>query len=173
MSLRSRNTRSCYKGGFAIRCSRAGILSSTSVPPEALKPIGRQFGVSHGMLNVLVAEVVLKRARVMAVICELITAGVAQHVRMDWKCQCRHLASSCEHLSHCGRSHRPAALCGKHVGTRVFALKRPQGTQLRPRSGCVVGTPFFSRFTCNSPCLRSIWPIVAPQVRRPGARADT
>jgi type I restriction enzyme M protein len=35
------------------------------------------------MLNVLVPEIVLDRARVVTIVCELVTTGVAQHVGVD------------------------------------------------------------------------------------------
>jgi hypothetical protein len=40
--------------------------SSSLIPPEVLEAVRREFGVSDGMLNVLVAEVVLGSAAVVA-----------------------------------------------------------------------------------------------------------
>src|SRR5437868_244056 len=51
--------------------------------PEAFEPFRRKLGVTHRMLDVLVSEVVLQGARVVPVIGELETTGVAQHVRVD------------------------------------------------------------------------------------------
>jgi hypothetical protein len=51
--------------------------------PEVLEPFRRELGVSDGVLNVLVPQIVLKRPRVLTIIGELKPAGVAQHVRMD------------------------------------------------------------------------------------------
>jgi len=53
-----------------------------SVLPEALEPVCRELGVSHRVLNVLVPQIVLQRARVLPVVGELEAAGVAQHVRV-------------------------------------------------------------------------------------------
>ena len=55
----------------------------SSVPPKILESVGRHFGVSDGVLDVLVAEVVLQGPRVVAIICELEPAGMAKHVGVD------------------------------------------------------------------------------------------
>jgi len=39
-------------------------ISSRDLPPEVLEPIRRQLGVSHRVLNILVAEVSLQSARI-------------------------------------------------------------------------------------------------------------
>ena len=56
---------------------------AASVPQEVLEAIGRHFGIARGVLNVLVAEVVLQCPCVVAVVGELVAAGVAQHVLMQ------------------------------------------------------------------------------------------
>jgi hypothetical protein len=43
-----------------------------SVSPEVLEPIGGKLAVAHGMLNVLVTEVMLQRARIDAVVREFV-----------------------------------------------------------------------------------------------------
>jgi hypothetical protein len=55
------------------------------VPPETLKAIRRQRRVPRRVLDIAVPQVGLQRPRIDAVICELIAAGVAQHVsvRLD------------------------------------------------------------------------------------------
>ena len=53
------------------------------LPPKVLEPVGRQFGVPDGVLNVLVPEVVRQGQRVVAIVGELEPAGVAKHVRVD------------------------------------------------------------------------------------------
>src|SRR5262249_50326888 len=54
--------------------------------PEVLEPIWCQLRVAHGVLDVLVPEVMLQRPRVVAVIGKFEPAGVAEHVRMhaEW-----------------------------------------------------------------------------------------
>jgi hypothetical protein len=51
--------------------------------PEILEPIRRHLGVTGSMHDALVAEVVLQGSGIVAVIGELIAAGMTQHVRMD------------------------------------------------------------------------------------------
>ena len=51
--------------------------------PERLEPIGCEFGVTHSVLNVLVAEVmILQGPRILAVVDQLVAARMAQHVRI-------------------------------------------------------------------------------------------
>ena len=57
----------------------------TSASPKVLESIGRHFGVSDRVLDVLVAEIVLQSPCVVAIIGELKTTGMAQHVRVDWE----------------------------------------------------------------------------------------
>ena len=54
-----------------------------SIFPEALEPIRCQLGVSHGVHDVLVAEVVLQGTRVPAVIGKLEPTRMPEHVRVD------------------------------------------------------------------------------------------
>ena len=66
-----------------MRCaSRPEVRSA---PPKVLEPVGRHFGVSDRVLDVLVPEVVLQRPRVVAIIGEFKTTGMAQHVGVDRK----------------------------------------------------------------------------------------
>ena len=51
--------------------------------PTAPEPHWRQFGIAHHVLKILMAEIGLQRTRVVPVIGELVTAGVAQHVGMS------------------------------------------------------------------------------------------
>ena len=51
-----------------------------SVTPEILEPRRRKLGVAYRVLNVLVAEVSLKRPRIMPLGCQRKAAGVPQHV---------------------------------------------------------------------------------------------
>jgi hypothetical protein len=71
---------------------------SQASPPEVPEPIGRHLGVSHRVLDVLVAEVMLQGARVVAIVCKLEAAGVAQHVRMDRKRHRGGLAEPCNEM---------------------------------------------------------------------------
>ena len=50
------------------------------VPPKVLEAVGRQFGVPDRVLNVLVPEVMLQGARVVAIVGELEPAGMPPHV---------------------------------------------------------------------------------------------
>ena len=62
---------------------RESSAPSSSVPPKIFEPVGRHFGVSDGVLNVLVAEVMLQGPRVVAIIGQLEPTRMAKHVRVD------------------------------------------------------------------------------------------
>jgi hypothetical protein len=67
-----------------------------SILPEVLKPIRRQLGVSHRVLDVLVPEIVLQRAGIDALVRQLETAGVSEHVWMERLVMAPGLADSSE-----------------------------------------------------------------------------
>ena len=50
--------------------------------PKSFEPVGRKRSVARSVLDIAVAEISLQRARIDAVICQLVTAGVAQHMRV-------------------------------------------------------------------------------------------
>jgi hypothetical protein len=52
-------------------------------PPKILEPIHCHFGIADGALDVLMAEAVLQRARIVTIVRELIAAGVPKHMRVD------------------------------------------------------------------------------------------
>ena len=53
--------------------------------PEIVEAGGAQFAVAHRVLDVAVPEVRLQRAGIVAVVGELVTAGMAEHVRMGFE----------------------------------------------------------------------------------------
>src|SRR5262245_25791438 len=101
-------------GAWKRRRQDAQGLRSAS--PKVLEPVGRHFGVPDSVLNVLVPEVVLQGARVVAIIGELKTTGMAQHVWVDRE---RHLGSLADALDEAVEANRTdwhAALGNEHVG---------------------------------------------------------
>src|SRR6516225_8549429 len=57
---------SSSSNGRTFRCGAMDPAPPSSVPPKILESVGRHFGVSDGMLNVLVPEVLLQGPRVVA-----------------------------------------------------------------------------------------------------------
>jgi hypothetical protein len=53
-----------------------------SISKEVLEPLRHQGGIARRVLDVAVSEIGLDRARVVAIVGELVAAGVAQHVGM-------------------------------------------------------------------------------------------
>ena len=63
--------------------SRTTAKSGLSPTPEVLELGRRQFGISHGVLNGLVAEIILNPPRIVACIGQGVAAGMPQHMNVD------------------------------------------------------------------------------------------
>src|SRR3974390_3282428 len=80
---------------LGLRRSRQRRLSlfvpsaSARLPPKIFDPRRRQFGIAHGVLNILVTKVRLQRSGIMSLVGERVAAGVPEHVRMDFEPQPR------------------------------------------------------------------------------------
>lgn len=72
------------------------------LPPKILEAGGGKLGVFGGVVDALVAEVDLDGAGILAVIAQLETAAVAQHMGMDRKGQGGRLAHTGQHLAESG-----------------------------------------------------------------------
>ena len=70
-----------------MRC--ASRLEIRSAPPKVLEPVGRHFGVSDRVLDVLVPEVVLQGSRIVTIIGELKPAGMAKRTAERMPSACR------------------------------------------------------------------------------------
>jgi hypothetical protein len=95
----------CPKSGRRARKGMRTCLCSAEarlrlVPPKGFKSIRRKRGVARGVLNVSMTQVSLKRTGIVAVIRQLVAAGVAQHVSVNFNAKI-------------GRNGRPFRPCGK------------------------------------------------------------
>jgi hypothetical protein len=112
------------------RDSKGPVETGVLVLPKVLEPLRRQLGVSNGVLNVLVSQIVLKRARVLMVIGKLEPAGVAQHVRMDWEWHLGSLAEPAHHSPEPDGTHGCPAFAHEQVAPRFLlslqSTKRPK-----------------------------------------------
>src|SRR5262249_46671461 len=94
----------------------------SSVPPKLLESVRRHFGVSDGVLDVLVAKVVLQGPRVVAIIGQLEPAGMAKHVRVDGECHLGGLPDTLDEAMEADGADRPTAFGNEHVSLfRVIA----------------------------------------------------
>jgi hypothetical protein len=82
--------------------------------PKILEPRRRQLGVAHRVLVVAVAQVRLKRARIVAPISKRVPASVPEHVRVALERHLGHLASPLDHSGEAGGGERRAALRREH-----------------------------------------------------------
>ena len=86
-----------------------------SVPPKVLEPVGRHLGVPDGMLDVLVPEVMLQGPRVVAVVRELETTGMTEHVGVDWEWHLGGLAEALDEPMETDGADWPPALGNEYV----------------------------------------------------------
>ena len=64
--------------GLLPPCSQA----TSSILEEAVEPVGSQFSITDCVLNILVSHVVLDGPCILPVVGQLVSATMAQHVRM-------------------------------------------------------------------------------------------
>src|SRR6516164_6206442 len=103
-----------------MRC--ASRLEIRSAPPKVLEPVGRHFGVSDRVLDVLVPEVVLQGPGVMAIVREFEPTGMAKHVRVNRERHVNGLPEALDEPVETDGTDWPAALGNEHVGVlRVIA----------------------------------------------------
>ena len=91
-----------------------------SILPEVPEAIWRQLGVTYGVLDVLMPEVVLEGARIDALIRELEPGGMAKHMRMDRERHLGSLAEATDHPAKADRAHGRAALAHEYVAARLL-----------------------------------------------------
>src|SRR5262245_24038946 len=88
-------------GIIADGAGNCGIQADRSarelVLPEPLKPIRRQSRVTDGRVDRLVPKVVLDCPGVLAIVCQLVAAGMPQHVAVNEEAEARGLASPRDH----------------------------------------------------------------------------
>ena len=97
-------------------------LTTLSIPPKVLEPVGRHFGVSDGVLNVLVPEVVLQGSRVVTIIGQLEPTRMAKHVRVDREWHVSGFPEALDEAMEADGADWPAALGHEYVGvSRVIA----------------------------------------------------
>src|SRR5262249_39357736 len=106
------------------------------IPPKTLEPRRRQLGVAHRVLDRLVAQIALDRARIDALIGQLVTTSMAQHVRVDFHVEARSLSRALHHRLKTPRRKRCPTLAHKdEVRSCRLPFQPAQGAQLTPGQG--------------------------------------
>jgi hypothetical protein len=99
------------------------VSFSASIPEKFLEPLRRQSGIAGGVLNIAVPEIGLDGARVMAIIGELVAAGVPEHVSMRIDAQISSGGCPLHHAREGGCRQWRIALRDKYEwGSRAFPL---------------------------------------------------
>lgn len=74
-----------HGGALVSSCGSFALATRGSRLPELLEPVGCQFRVSNGLLNVFVTQVALECAGIVPFVGQCIAACVAQHVRVGFE----------------------------------------------------------------------------------------
>jgi len=152
-----------------------------SILPEPIEAVGAQLGISHCVRDVAVAEVVLHRAGVDAIVGELEAAAVAQHVRMSRERKSGQFSSPADHFEEPGPRHWAAAFSVEHeAALQVLPPQLPKGSDLLASEGMgaidtVLGPPHINAAAiARQPCRgqatgRGFCSVRVPsKARRPG-----
>src|SRR5262249_8775391 len=111
-----------------VRLRAARRKSGDLILPESLKPIRRQSRVTDGRVDRLVPKVVLDRPCVLAIVCQLVAAGMPQHVTVNEEGEARGFASSRDHALIASNAQGCQALTDEHIDAcRGLTLEPPQG----------------------------------------------
>jgi len=117
-------------GGYSINAVRR-IRPHGLVSPESLEAVWCERSVASSVLNVLVSEIGLKRAGIVAVVRELIATGMAEHMGVSFDPQFRRSGCPFDHPGEARGRKRRAALRDKYERRlRALALMASQGPQL-------------------------------------------
>ena len=98
---------------------RGSYVTSVSSVPHTLEPPRRNPRVTARVLGIAVAEPILNQPEVLPAVGESVTAGVAQHVRVD-AAQTRALAGRGDHVIDRPAHHLAATLGDEQPGQLVF-----------------------------------------------------
>ena len=88
---------------FPLNFAAAAIRNLPSIAKKFLEPLRRQGGIARRILNIAMPEIGLDRARVVAVIGELVAAGMAQHVGVRLDAQIGDSGCPLDHAGEAGR----------------------------------------------------------------------
>lgn len=91
------------------------MIPAALIIPEAIEAIRRQLRVLGSMLDILVPQVMLDSAGVLAVVRQLEAGGVPQHVGMDGQAQSGRLARAGHQFPEGGISHGCLAFGDEHI----------------------------------------------------------
>ena len=118
---------------------------------EAFEPDWRQFRVTNGALDRLVAEIVLDGPRIVAVVGELVAAGVPQHVDVNREAELGPFANVLDLPIERIWREWCAAFAGEHnlVCGPWSARSLQSARNSLPRIGCVAGCH------CRRPLLQT------------------
>src|ERR1043166_887292 len=110
-------------------CSHAHYRPDENlIPPKILKPLCRQLGVFHRMLDIAMPQEELDRPRILLVVGQLIPTPMPELMRVYGESQLSARARLGNHLAYAGIGERPFALREKHIGRLACqALEFPQG----------------------------------------------
>jgi hypothetical protein len=101
-------------------CRGGAFYAASSVAPEIPERLGGKRSVSDGVPDVLTAQIILDRARIVPVTGELVAGAVPQHVGMNLEGQPGLLTSPLDHPVERGRREGRTAFAHENEQSRRF-----------------------------------------------------
>ena len=115
-----------------MRGSAVGRL----IRPKCGEALGAQLGVAHGVLNILMPQVVLNRPGIVAVIGQLEAGRMAEHMGMDREAQLRLGPRTRDNLAKGRVRHGPFALRDEDIRrVRILPRQLAEGAEFDPIQG--------------------------------------
>jgi len=96
--------------------SRKNVVPISLISKQIFEARRGQIGIAHRMLDRFVSQIALDRAGIDAVVCQLISAGVAQHVWVYFHLEPRRAGHAFDHCLEAPRRKRSPTLADKNKG---------------------------------------------------------
>src|SRR5262245_40338531 len=166
-SSAAKRSRRCRRSPLSARIRAGGAKSSRAMSysyrnesrplTRNVRVVGAQLGISHRVHDVAVAQEVLPRSGIDAVIGKLEAAGVAQHVRMNGKGKLCQFSGPADHFQEPGPRHRPTAFgVEDEAALQVIPPQLPKGPDLLACERVRAIDPCLARRTWMRPLSSSI-----------------
>jgi hypothetical protein len=111
--LRSKKT--SFKRGRVTAAADPGAGAGHLILPKGFEPLRTELGVSHGVRDVPMPEILLNRPRVVPLVRQLVARRMTEHVRMNGEGEFRELAGARDELPGRRRRHGSAALRDEQI----------------------------------------------------------
>jgi hypothetical protein len=128
-----------------------------SIIPQSLEAPRAQLDVPESVLNILVPEIRLNKPEIRAALCQVVSAGMSEHMRMRVQgSEASALCRAIEHQLDCPRCQGPATLRGENKISRFGTLpKKPtQSSNFHPAKMMITAQAAFQSPDVENPMVK-------------------